>query len=310
MDFRALHYFRHVAQLGSFSKAAAHLHVAQPALSRQVRKLEDELGVELLLRSRRGVAVTEAGAQLLARAEVILRQLEQARREVASAGAEPAGDLVLAVTPAVGQILVPALVRAAAVRYPRLSLRIVEGLSAFIREGLLDHRFDLGLLHDCGDVRTLAVEPLLTEPLYVVERAGSGDEKTHFELSDLECLPLLLPGRPNALRVLVDELAARHGLRLNIAMEIDGMAILRRLVGEGFGCSIMGHGSVYDEVARGTLVATPIGRPPITRRLVVATHLDRRPSAARAVLTDLIRATVKDLVADGLWCGSLPGEES
>src|SRR3546814_14168642 len=136
MDTRALRYFVHVAQLKSFSRAAAHLRIAQPALSRQIRNLEDELGVQLLTRSVRGVQMTEAGALLLERAEVILDQIKKARLEVAAEAGEPSGRLTLAVTPAAGPMLVPPLVERCEASFPKVSLRFVEGLPGVLHNAL------------------------------------------------------------------------------------------------------------------------------------------------------------------------------
>ena len=304
MDTRALRYFVQVAQLKSFSRAAAHLRIAQPALSRQVRNLEDELGVRLLTRSVRGVQTTEAGALLLERAEVILDQIEQTRLEVAAEADEPSGRLTFAVTPAAGPILVPPLVERCEVSFPKIALRVVEGLTGFIHDGLLAGRFDLGLLLDPPDGRILEIAPLLVEPLFVIGPAGHSGVGA-YGLRDLEALPLILPSRPNALRLLIDQIAVDSKLSLNIAREVNSMMTTKALVRRGLGYTIMSYGSVHDEVTDGVLGAVPIGPPEIGRRLVVAMRADPRPSRAGTEVVKLIQAIVRDLVTAGVWRGTL-----
>ncbi|MGE3144695.1 MAG: LysR family transcriptional regulator, partial [Pseudorhodoplanes sp.] len=129
MDFRELRYFSFVAELKSFSRAAAQLRIAQPALSRCVRQLEEELGVTLFDRHGRGVTLTEAGQTLYERAQTLLQGLRQARDDVATTSAVPRGSLRLAVPPAAGQGLAPSLIERYHALYPQVSIHIHEGVS-------------------------------------------------------------------------------------------------------------------------------------------------------------------------------------
>src|SRR5579862_4111163 len=146
MDIRSLRYFVTAATFKSISKAANHLHVAQPALSRQLRKLEKDLGVLLLRRDSRGVQLTEAGAWLLYNGESILRQVEQLTDEVRARGKDPSGRVSVALIPSVASLFAPLLVKRMRERHPAISLKLSEGLTTFIVGGLLQNKFDLGLI--------------------------------------------------------------------------------------------------------------------------------------------------------------------
>src|SRR2546421_10512469 len=109
MELRSLAYFVRIAELGSITRAAAHLHLAQPALTRHVQRLEDELGVPLLTRANRGVKLTEAGQKLLESAARILREVERTGDEIRAQDAHPSGRIIFGVTPTLCPVLVPEL---------------------------------------------------------------------------------------------------------------------------------------------------------------------------------------------------------
>lgn len=196
MDVRALRYFVHAARFNSLSKAANHLSVAQPAVSRQIRKLEDELGRQLLIRSPLGAELTDAGTELLERADVILRLVEDAKGDLMAHDANPGGRVTFAVTPAAGLLLAPPLIEQLRASYPRLKLQIVEGLTQDIQEMLLKDQVDIGLLNDPTDHALIEIEQLYVEPLFVVgpnaEIAGGLERlpKKNLSLSDLEQFPM------------------------------------------------------------------------------------------------------------------------
>ncbi len=125
MDLRQLRDFVGIVTAGSFNRAAEQLYVAQPALSRQIKAPEEELGVQLLFRTSYGVEVTEAGRRLLELAEHLLRSADNVRDEVRSVSHEPLGSLVIGLPPSLAPILAPTLIETAQERYPKVSIRVV-----------------------------------------------------------------------------------------------------------------------------------------------------------------------------------------
>ena len=308
LDLRALRYFVHIARFGSVSRAAAYLRIAQPALSRQVRKLEAACGAALLVRHGRGVELTEGGRILLRRAEEILNAAEQARMEVAANADEPIGQITLAVTPSAGQVLVPPLMRAATEHFPKVVLKVVEGYTGIIHQGLLSGRFDLGVLGVQRDMSGLDMVPLMEEEMLVIGPPPGADfppPPAAFRFSDLESLPMFLPSRPNFVRVLLDDIMLDQDVRLNVVREVDSVEISKALVKARLGYGILSYGSVFDDVARGELTATPVEPHVLTRLLVIATPSTQRPSLALTAVSDLIRRLVRELVQRGRWRGRL-----
>jgi DNA-binding transcriptional LysR family regulator len=174
MDLKQLEYFVHVAEMGSFTRAAAFLQVAQPALSRQVRTLEVELRQPLLDRNGRGVTLTEAGKRLLAHARGILQQVQRARDDLEDQRGAATGRLAIALPPSVSRTLTAPLVKAFREQLPRANLSVVEGLSTYALEWLVIGRVDCAVVYNVTPSPAIDLQPLLDEPLYLVSARGPG----------------------------------------------------------------------------------------------------------------------------------------
>ncbi len=175
MDLKQLEYFRHVAELGSFTRAAAFLSVVQPALSRQVRQLEAELGQNLFERNGRGVVLTDAGSRLLEHARGILTQIGRARQELEDQRNGDSGHVALGLPPSLGSSVTVPLVKAFEKLLPNARLATVEGLSAYILEWLSLGRVDCALVYNATASATVDVQPLLEDQLFLIAplKAGS-----------------------------------------------------------------------------------------------------------------------------------------
>jgi LysR family transcriptional regulator, nitrogen assimilation regulatory protein len=303
MDLRALRYFVHVAEVRSFSKAAVQLRVAQPALSRQVRKLEDELGVELLERTGHPIALTEAGTLLLQRAHSLMREVSQAADDVRSHGADLVGSATLGVSPATCEVLGPVMTRECAKSYPKLRLNFIEGFSSFIFERLVNQELTLCILHNPPRHPGIEIEPLLSEPMYLV---GPGDQtpalhRAHAKMA-LESLPLILPNRTHSLRMLIDRALA--GRRIDVAFQVDGYTLTKALVAAGQGYTILPYSSIQQQVETKQLSAVPL-KPKISWTLCLAYRTDQRTARALGALRDIIRTGITGLFAEGKWRGEL-----
>jgi LysR family nitrogen assimilation transcriptional regulator len=195
MDLRELRSFVEVSRLSSITGAAKVLHIAQPAITRQLRKLEQELGVELLLRSSRGVKLTAAGTALLQKAEDLLRRAGQLKEELLKAEHLLAGHVAIAVPPTTGAMVVPALLARMRRDHPGISIHVMEGVNVTLLDWVLAGRADLALLHDPPGLVTLRSQPLVKEPLYLVSPPGAG-RGGQLRIRDLDEVPLILPARP------------------------------------------------------------------------------------------------------------------
>lgn len=309
MDFRDLRYFSYVAELKSFTRAATLLRVAQPALSRCLKQLEGELGVTLLNRHGRGVTLTEAGETLYEHAQVLLRGLRQAEHEVVSRAGVPVGHLTLAMPPATGQLLGPPVVERYRALYPDVSLHILEGFSGYIHEWLTSGRVDVAILHNPIPSKQIAIRHLLVEQMFVIEPGPKSP--THplppqdiYDLKDLPRLPLILPSRPHSLRLMVEQAIAEAGYPINVAIEVDGLPMIKAMVERGLGCTVMTHVAVTNDIPNGLLRAVPIRAPGIHWRLDIASRQDRQSSRALQELIRVIEEEVASLVHRGIWQGS------
>ena len=177
MNFKQLEYFVQVAELGSFSKAALVLDIAQPALSRQVRALETELREQLFLRNGRGVALTEAGRRLFEHGVAIIQMMAQARDDLGATRDAPVGRVTIGLPPSIGRQLTLPLIDRFKRELPGARVAIVEGLSTHIVEWVTSGRIDIGLVYNPEAQAGLEITPLLQEALSLVSAAPKGKRR-------------------------------------------------------------------------------------------------------------------------------------
>jgi LysR family transcriptional regulator, nitrogen assimilation regulatory protein len=307
MDLRTLRYFVYVAEARSFSKAAIQLRITQPALSRQIRKLEDEVGIPLILRTRRQLELTDAGLLLLQRAHSLLRQAAQTADDVRAYGSRIQGTVTLGVSPTICEVLGPRIVRDCAARHPELRLSFVEGVSGFIFQRLVNQELTLCLMHNPPRHRGIEIEPLVSEPMYLIG-PGSGPGSGSNTLPPIKAgmmldeVPLILPNRTHGLRMLVERAAAEHGAHLDVAIQVDGYKTTRALVMAGLGYTILPFSAVRQEVADGQLSAIRLRKPALAPwALSTAYRRDHSSALTVTAVRNIIAAAVHELTADGFW---------
>lgn len=303
MDLRTLRYFVYVAEARSFSKAAVQLRIAQPALSRQIRKLEDEVGIALILRTRRQLELTDAGLLLLQRAHSLLRQAAQTVDDVRAHSSRIQGAATLGVSPTICEVLGPRIVRDCAARHPQLRLSFVEGVSGFIYQRLINQELTLCLMHNPLRHRSIEIEPLLSEPMYLVGPGAAANALPPVKAGmKLHQVPLVLPNRTHSLRMLVERAAAEASVHLDVALQVDGYTTTKALVTAGLGYTILPYSAVRQEVEEGELSAVRLKKPVLSPwTLSAAYRKDHGPAPAVTALRDIIAAAVKELAADGFW---------
>lgn len=303
METRALRYFQAVVEFGSYSRASEFLRISQPAISRQVSRLEKELGKPLLIRGSQGAIPTEAGRLLFERSQSVLRQLENTVSEVRGMETIPAGTLSIAVPPGAGHFLVPALVRHYRETYPSVFLKFVAGFSGYIYEALIRGRVDIACLHGPSPQKGFKVIPLIDEEVFLVGKRGSMPaERSAITASDLRLLPLILPSRMHSSRRLLDERASAKGIPLNISLEVDDPSLIRSLLREGLGYSLLSQGAFRSEAAGKELEALPF-RPRIHWPLALMTPSANPHSELVDTLVAAIRVVVRDMANKGAWPG-------
>lgn len=309
MDLRQLRYFITIVEMGSLSKAAHQLRVAQPALSQHVRNMELDLGIDLLFRSSQGVKPTEAGETLVRHARLILGQLEVAREEIRRAQGEPEGEVRFGMPGTVSQLMCVPLLSEARRRFPKIKLCVAEAMSGFVSDWLREGKIDIGILYRSVADRTLAAHHILSENLSLLgsTRASEADAPPWgpVSLQAITDLPLILPSLGHGLRDLIEERALAEGAHLKTIIDIDTYSQIKLLVEQGLGYSILPTAALHREVEQGLLRTWPAGDPVLSRDLFLVHPCDRPLPNAVHVIGDLARIILRKLVAEGIWPAEL-----
>src|SRR5436309_12318566 len=171
MELRQLRYFVAIVDHGSLSRAARVLHVAQPALTQQLRQLEDEFGAQLLHRSAQGVLTNDAGKIFYEHAQAILKQVGDARSAVMQSTARPGGAVALGIPQSVSGALALPLLTAVRAQYPDINLQLSEELSGNLIEQLKSGRINLAVLFDDEQLTPFTTTPLVEEQLMFITRS-------------------------------------------------------------------------------------------------------------------------------------------
>lgn len=298
MDLKQLEYFVRVAELGSFTRAALALDVAQPALSRQVRLLEVELRQNLLIRNGRGATPTDAGKLLLEHGRGILHQVERAREELGRVRGALAGRVAIGLPPSLARVITVPLTRAFRAQLPEASLSISEGLSATMQEWLHTGRLDIAVLYNATPAPDLEITPLMEEELLLVQPRPPGlaeePPPPPVPLAEVAALPLVIPSRPNALRMHVEAEMAAIGLRPTVALEIDGVSAILDLVADGAGAALLSRQAVISSIRPSAYRMRPV-HPPLRTRVSLATSSQRPATLTQRAALDLIAQVRADL---------------
>ena len=298
MDLRQLEYFVRVAELGSFTRAAQVLGIAQPALSRQVRLLEVELRQNLLVRNGRGATPTEAGQLLLEHGRGILHQVERAREELGRVRSGLAGRVALGLPPSVARVLTVPLTRAFRQRLPEAQLSISEGLSTAMQENLHNGRLDIAVLYNPSPMPGIEHQPLVEEELLLVQPRPPGLQEDPpppaITLREVCALPLVIPSRPNAIRMHVEAEMAAIGGRPHISLEIDGVSAILDLVADGAGCAILSRNAVMRSINPSAFSLRTIGQPDLRIALATATSALRPSTLTQQATLELLQQVAQE----------------
>ena len=307
MNVLGLRYFVATMEAGSFAGAAARLGLTQPAVSRQVRLLERELGLSLVVPvAPRRLVPTASGEILLAGARELETALEQLKRDAVARAVEPTGPLCVAVPPAIGATLLQAVMPEYLSRCPSVRVSILTGYSGYVESWLHDGQADIGFLWgepQGGDIETEALfemDMFLIAPTAGLGRGPAVQNWSRCRLSDLTALPLIQPRRTHGLRTLVDQALSKAGLiPASPVIEVDDSVLLKRLVRAGLGCAVLGYDGIREEAAAGSLCAIPLTDPGISWTLSSASRRGRHLSLAAKMMCQMVERAARRLVISG-----------
>lgn len=290
MDLSRLQYFVAVAEAGSFSRAAAGLHMTQPSLSRQVQLLEEELGQRLMERHGRGVHLTDSGAALLTHARAILEVTERAKADMAERQRNPRGRLTVGLPHRVAQVITADLVERFHTNYPDAGITVIEGPSVRLREWLVGGRADLAIMFDPAPSPQIHQDIVVRETLVLISNRPL---PPRVKLADLASHRLVLPSAPNAIRRLLDDLAKPRSIVLKPVAEVDSVHTVLSLVARGVADSVVPASAPSQWGMKDQLHVAEISSPPVRNKLVLAVPTARPGTRLTTFGADILRELVK-----------------
>jgi DNA-binding transcriptional LysR family regulator len=286
MELRHLRYFEAVARYSHVTRAAAELHIAQPALSKQISQLEHELGVALFDRVGRNVQLTEAGESLLPHARAVMAQVEAARAEMAERIGLRKGRATVGAPPTVGTQLLPAALATFNKRYPGIELRLHESGVQTLLDLLETGLTDVAVVTLPVDDENLTVVPIFTEEMVVaVWRGHHLAERSEVAISELRGEPWVLSPENYELREAALVACERAGFTPRVVLDGGETDTLLHFVAAGMGVALVPRLAVQG--ASG-LVALPVSDQKLQRSLGVVWRGDRVASPAARALREFL----------------------
>jgi LysR family transcriptional regulator, nitrogen assimilation regulatory protein len=292
MDLRSLRYFLRVVEFGSLTRAAANLHIAQPALTRHIQRLEDEFGVTLLERANRGVTMTDAGDLLYKRGTELLRDADRLRDELLDHSGQPAGRVVVGITATACPIFARPLLQNVRAQFPRISVNISEGFSKVLGSWIVNGDIDVAVVSDSDISHGLRALKLVEEELLFLAPPGRSTA-SWISAEELAATPLLLS---DGIHKRVEAILSTS---LTIDMKMNSIELIRHLVQDGVGVSILPYSAAREEIMSGSIQAYRIGENGICRQLALCTSETRRISTATRIVVDTIASISRELVEEG-----------
>jgi LysR family transcriptional regulator, regulatory protein for tcuABC len=314
MDLRQLRYFVQIVESGSLSKASRQVFVAQPALSSQMARLEDEVGKPLLIRSARGVTPTANGEALYHHAKFLLRQVDEAVFIARKEYSEVKGRVTIGLAPSTVGILGVELLEHIRRQYPRIVLNVVAVHSGYLEVLARSGQLDLAILFSKAAASELEVEPLLDEDMFVIVPKGSQlvpDDKESLTLAETAALPLILPGPGYGLQrnIIVD--FERANLQYEIVAEIDSLLLSMRYSAKGYGVTIQPKAATFALDSPERWRCLPISDIQLSLRSYLYSLPIQKLSAGASLVRAELRNVIAHLVDRGLWTGvGLIGEQA
>jgi len=301
MTPRQLKYFLRIAQLKSFTKAAAVLHVAQPALSRQIQQLESDLGVQLFVRSDAGVVLTDAGVALTSRAAKLLEHFATVRDEVEALSKTVHGRLHFGMPPSLFHLVTVPMLLEFRCLHPSVLLNLAEGISSTVYELLLAGRLDIGIVLSTESMQGLNSKDLFQERLFLAGAPGTLGAAHRVTLEDVAAKPLVLTQRPNAMRIVLEDALATRGLKYTSILDANSSRIQSEMAAAGVGFSVLPYSALAQDAENGRVEAVPIEDLQITWTLIYSR--ERALSAAAQRLLEILLEISSRHVDSGRWPG-------
>lgn len=305
MDIKQLRSFITISETKNITKAAGLLNIVQPAVSRQIHLLEEELGVNLFERGRHGMHLTHEGKVLEGYARRALKEIEAAKIELTSSDEGLKGTINIGILASLSELLSVSLMRVIKKKYPKVNLKISVGYSGNLTEWLEKGDIDLALIYGSVSSKFIDVQPIIREQLWLIGPYDSDlkyDQK--LELAQVALYPLILPYAPHRLRTLIEQGFNEENCSLNIAVEINDLNVQKQLVKERFGFTILPLVSVKNDLQKQSIKVAPINNSSFTRDIALALPNTRHISKLVHTVAQEIIYCSKLAVEIKAWLGA------
>ena len=300
-----------VAESASYTRAAQKLHITQPAVSRRLVALEQQLRTKLFRREGHRFLPTEAGLAVCDRARQVLTLVDNLPSSVQEIAGQPSGRLGLGVPSIVGEILLPRLVRTYQMRFPNVFLMVEQGV-ADLSEMLVTNQVDVALLYGKPLSPMIELTPLIDHELGLVypkawkKRGPAGRPiPERLSLREMARLPVIVPSASQGMRLLIEQAYHDAGIRPNVVMEVNGHALTRSLVRDGVGAMFLARTGLRGAADTAAFGFAHIRDPVISWTLSMAVRKHGQPTLAARVLMRMILDQVVDLIEQKEWHGKL-----
>ena len=302
VDLKQLRYFLAVAERRSLSGAAAHLRLTHPTVSEQIRLLEQQLKISLVLRGQRGIELTAAGAALAEAAQQILGLVDSKLRDVTRLGKVHSASSRLGLHQHLAVLIGPILSERIRDRFPEISLNIVEGLSVNIADWLLKGRLDAGFLYDNQDLSQFHTEPLFSEQLYLIATPNNLPKNLRkdgsIDFRSLQDLPLVMSSRSHSVREIIEREASKHGVAIRPVEESDSLLHMLTVAARMNAYTFLSRSCVPAESKELVLI-------PINPTIYWTAHFARAKDKPVTFADQTVKETVKAIIAESIKCGDL-----
>lgn len=291
VELKQLRYFTHVAEFASFTKAANYLDISASVLSRQIRKLEVDLGKALLIRDGRGVVLTESGYILLEHCRKILVAMDHAVEAVTDA--QLSGNVSLGFPPTLARYFSVPIIQTFHELMPKAKLRVIEESTVSIEESIITGRLDMGLIYNPIHAQDLDLVFLLKECLYLIapKKMPLKTDNEGISLREVAKLPLILPAYPNGHRRLIETEMIKSACKPNLILEVNSVRTMFELVAASTGCTIFSQKGIdlLPKEDRSKVQMHKIYSSELITNLYIATSNKRMMTQTEKTLSKVIR---------------------
>jgi LysR family nitrogen assimilation transcriptional regulator len=308
MNLRQLSYFIAVADKRSIIRASQQLHISQPAISTQIKLLEEELDVQLFERRQDGTILTPEGKEFLSYARVALDTLDAGKANLRSHQVTEVGTVTVGIPGSLSPLLTLSLIEEVRRRCPNIQIKVVTGLSGHLTKWIMDGTIDFGLVYSSSAVMGLDFELLMKEHLFLaVHLKNAGPIRSmcvdgNITFANLRHVPLVMPGPEHGLRALVEKISFPIGVALNVRTELDAHELLLECVLRSTDATILSLAALRNiRIPDTDIFVAHIVDPVVERRICVAYATDRPLTRTARRVEVILRELLKSEAGSGWW---------